>query len=116
MFESDGTEAVCQHLLRFCQWGISSHAINHPKHTHIHVLGMYLMKGWSAAFVPEQVCVRGCYGSPGLRSAVWRKVDGIAAGDSNDKCRSKASAPRRFKLWSLFLFVFFFITVCVLTL
>lgn len=67
------------------------------------------MKGWSAAFVPEQVCIRGCYGSPGLRSAVWRKVDGISAGGSNDKCRSRGG------LNSGLLFFFFFIAVCVLT-
>lgn len=39
----------------FLSVGISSHTINHFKPIHIHVLGMYLMKGWSAAIVTEQV-------------------------------------------------------------
>lgn len=75
------TQAVCQHLLYFCQWGICSHTINHPKHIHIHVLGMYLMKGWSAAFVTKQVCIRGVTdhrARVSLCGAKWAKLQQTA--------------------------------------
>lgn len=67
------------------------------------------MKGWSAAFVTKQVCIRG-FRTPGVCLSLWSKADEGAADSSNDKCLSRASALQQLQLCS------FFIAVCVLTL